>query len=292
MEVDMKKVSLFSQVAVISSGIFLFLAVLLGVSHAADIAAKYRFQTLSVPDARHTISYGINDLGDVVGVSIDCDFCQPQAFLFSDNQYYDLAVAGASHLTPFGINKAGLIACTLSVGGRQQACLMDDTQTIVLDQAIRADSVNNHGAAVGYLSTSTFNQLAYKWKDGVYKTLAMPTGILGSAATGIAGNGDIVGYWFTDVDGVNVKIQGFVRKKGVLNPIDIIPLGVNAHGVIVGLAGAGNDGAVLQDGVVTLIKVPGADYTQVHGINAKGHIVGYYIKAGQNYGFIGKPVKR
>ena len=137
MEVDMKKVSLFSQVAVISSGIFLFLAVLLGVSHAADIAAKYRFQTLSVPDARHTISYGINDLGDVVGVSIDCDFCQPQAFLFSDNQYYDLAVAGASHLTPFGINKAGLIACTLSVGGRQQACLMDDTQTIVLDQAIR-----------------------------------------------------------------------------------------------------------------------------------------------------------
>ena len=39
-------------------------------------------------------------------------------------------------------------------------------------------------------------------------------------------------------------------------------------------------------------NLPGADYTQVHGINAKGHIVGYYIKAGQNYGFIGKPVKR
>ena len=75
----MKKVSLFSQVAVISSGIFLFLVVLLGVSHAADIAAEYRFQTLSVPDDRHTISYGINNLGDVVGVSIDCDFCQPQS---------------------------------------------------------------------------------------------------------------------------------------------------------------------------------------------------------------------
>ena len=32
----MKQVSLFSQVAAISIGVFLFLAVLLGVSHAAD----------------------------------------------------------------------------------------------------------------------------------------------------------------------------------------------------------------------------------------------------------------
>ena len=43
----MKKVSLFSQVAVISSGIFLFLAVLLGVSHAADIA--YKFEIVDIP---------------------------------------------------------------------------------------------------------------------------------------------------------------------------------------------------------------------------------------------------
>lgn len=43
----MKKVSLFSQVAVISSGIFLFLAVLLGVSHAADIA--YKFEIVDMP---------------------------------------------------------------------------------------------------------------------------------------------------------------------------------------------------------------------------------------------------
>ena len=46
----------------------------------------------------------------------------------------------------------------------------------------------------------------------------------------------------------------------------------------------------LRDGIVTLIKYPGADYTQVHGINNKGHIVGYYLKAGQYYGFIGKPI--
>ena len=43
----MKKVSLFSQVAGISSGIFLFLAVLPGISHAADLA--YKFEIVDIP---------------------------------------------------------------------------------------------------------------------------------------------------------------------------------------------------------------------------------------------------
>ena len=41
--------------------------------------AEYRFFDISVPDARHTMSFGMNDLGDVVGVYLDCDFCQAQA---------------------------------------------------------------------------------------------------------------------------------------------------------------------------------------------------------------------
>ena len=41
---------------------------------------------------------------------------------------------------------------------------------------------------------------------------------------------------------------------------------------------------------VSVVNVPGADYTQVHGINNKGVIVGYYIKAGVTYGFYGKPI--
>lgn len=254
--------------------------------------AEYRFTTISVPDSAHTMSFGINDLGDVVGAFIERQFEPAQGFLYSDGQYYELATAGATNLTPFGINGSGLIAGTL-VNQGQFAFLMTDVSTTILDQAVRADAVNNRAVAVGYQSTPQFNQLAYSYEDGKYSQLVTPVdvpGILGSAATGINDKGDIVGYWFTDVDGVNVKITGFVRKAGKLNPIDLIPLGINTDGAIVGLSGAGNDGAILEDGVVTLIKVPGADYTQVHGINNKGTLVGYYVKAGINYGFVGKKV--
>lgn len=257
------------------------------------IAADYIFQPVRMPDAMHTQPMGINDLGDVVGVYGDCDLCQPQAFLFSDGQYYEIGVEGALRMTPFGINKDGVIAGTLINNG-QFAFLMDEQQTTILDQAVRADAINKNKAVVGYQSTATLNQQAYKWKAGAYLPLVTPAevpGMLGSAATGINDRGDIVGYWFTDVDGINVKIQGFFKEvvTGKLNPIPIIPLGINVDGVIVGLSGAGNDGAVLKDGVVTLIKYPGSAYTQVHGINNKGALVGYHITAGQLVGFIARP---
>ena len=145
---------------------------------------------------------------------------------------------------------------------------------------------------VGYQESGAINQLAYIWRDGQYRqpvTTKEVPGILGSAATGINGRGEVVGYYFFNTPTGQI-VQGFVRRAGNLAPVDLIPLGINNVGQIVGLSGAGNDGAVLEDGIVTLIKYPGADYTQVHGINNKGYIVGYYLKAGQYYGFIGKPI--
>jgi hypothetical protein len=145
---------------------------------------------------------------------------------------------------------------------------------------------------VGYRSAPKFEQSAYQWRAGNYLQLVNPDlpGILGSAATGVNDRGDVVGYWFKDAgDGINVKIQGFVIKAGKLFYVDLIPLGINSAGVIVGLSGAGNDGAILVDGVVTLIKYPGSAYTQVHGINNKGQLVGHYVEAGQTRGFIATP---
>jgi hypothetical protein len=62
------------------SVIFLFLWA------SAANGTEYRFFDISVPNLRHTHVFGMNDVGDVVGVSLDCDFCQAQAFLFSDGQ--------------------------------------------------------------------------------------------------------------------------------------------------------------------------------------------------------------
>jgi len=254
--------------------------------------ADYIFQPLAVPEARYTQPMGINDLGDVVGVYADCEFCQVQAFLFSDGQYYDIGVEGASRVTPFGINKHGVIAGTL-VNAGQFAFIMDDDKTTVLDKAVRADGINNNHnpVVVGYQSTAKFNQAAYLWQAGRYVPLVNPDlpGILGSAATGVNDRGDIVGYYFFDNGPCCTISQGFVIKSGKLSHIELIPLGINSDGVIVGLAGAGNDGAVLENGVVTLIKYPGSSYTQVHGINNKGVIVGYHQTDGRMVGFIATP---
>ncbi len=74
-------------------------------------------------------------------------------------------------------------------------------------------------------------------------------------------------------------------------PLPIIPLGINSDGVIVGLSGAGYDGVVWENGVVTPIKYPNSAYSQAHGINNRGVIVGYYVENGQTKGFIAMPVK-
>jgi uncharacterized membrane protein len=256
-----------------------------GFAHGAD----YIYQPIRVPEARHTQPMGINDLGDVVGVSSDCDFgCKAQGFLFSDGQYYEIGVENVSSFTPMGINQHGVISGTIS---GQYGFVMDDAQTTILEGAARADSLNNNPdtVVVGYRTTQKFNQAAYLWRAGNYVQLVNPDlpGVIASAATGINDRGDVVGYWSTDAgDGIHVKIQGFViRASGRLEFIPIIPLGINSAGVIVGMDGAGNDGAVLENGVVTLLTYPGADYTQVHGINNDGVIVGYSVSAGRRSGF-------
>jgi probable HAF family extracellular repeat protein len=262
------------------------------------IAAEYEFTTIQMPESHSTMAYGINDMGDVVGSFTDCTFCQAQAFLFSDGEYYEIGVQdqGMSRLTPWGINKHGVIAGTLLKDGQFSAFVMGDTDTTVLDGAARADGLNNNPdtVVVGYRATAKFNQAAYLWRAGNYVALINPDlpGVIASEATSINDRGDIVGFWATDAgDGINVKIQGFIIKSGQLSYLDIIPLGINASGQIVGQSGAGYDGAILENGVTTVIKVPGADYTQVLGLNNRGHLVGYYTKAGVTYGFIGK-VKR
>jgi probable HAF family extracellular repeat protein len=258
--------------------------------------AEYDFKTIAVPQAVMTFAYGINDLGDVVGVSADDYYgYTAKPFLFSDGQYSELGVAGARTMAAFGINKHGVIVGILSGATLgQHGFIMDEANTTLLDG--RADSVNNNPdtVLVGYRATEKFGQAAYLWRAGNYLNLVNPDlpGILGSAATGINDKGDVVGYWFTDNGACCLKTQGWVIKAGNLAFTgDLIPLGINSDGLIVGLAGAGNDGAILENGVVTLIKYPGADYTQIHGINNKGVLVGYYLKAGQNYGFVATPLK-
>jgi uncharacterized membrane protein len=47
---------------------------------------------------------------------------------------------------------------------------------------------------------------------------------------------------------------------------------------------------LLDQGSYTTLDVPGAYTTQATGINASGHIVGYYMDANGTHGFLATPV--
>ena len=256
------------------------------------IAAEYIFQPVRPPDALHTIVYGINDSGDVVGVSADCSTCEPTAFLYSDGNYYDVEVSGARRLTPFSINGDGDIAGTLSTNGGQFGFVMDATHTTILDRAVRADGINNKGEAVGYWSTATQNMQAYQWRAGKYTALIDAR--LGSAATGINDQGETTGYYFYDLPNGTQRTEGFILKNGKLTIVGLLPLGINSNGVVIGYTGAGNEAAVLENGIVTIFRVPfpGSDFVQLHAVNNKGAIVGSYMRAGLSFGFIATPVAK
>jgi probable HAF family extracellular repeat protein len=55
---------------------------------------------------------------------------------------------------------------------------------------------------------------------------------------------------------------------------------------------AGGHGFLLDQGSYSTLDVPGSDWTEAHGINASGQIVGYYIDAADgSHGFLAAPVQ-
>jgi hypothetical protein len=63
--------------------------------------------------------------------------------------------------------------------------------------------------------------------------------------------------------------------------------GLIALGLCLGMAGQSKGQATYS---FTTLDVPGSTYTQAHGINASGQIVGYYDDAGGRHGFLATPV--
>ena len=136
------------------------------------------------------------------------------------------------------------------------------------------------------------------WADSYSFTTIDVPGATETYADGINNKHQIVGF-FSDARGPH----GFVDTGGVFTTIDppygplvdsYFGIGINDRGQIVGTSNVldansrivGSTGFLDRGGVFTKINAPGADFTQLLGINNSGQIIGFFSDANGTHGFV------
>jgi len=111
-------------------------------------------------------------------------------------------------------------------------------------------------------------------------------GAYSTVASGINGQGDIVGTFFN-----STGAHGFLLRAGSFTTIDVpgaaytAAMGINARGDIVGGTNS-SVGFLLSNGVFSTVD-PGARFASASSINARGDIVGSFFVGGvKQFGFL------
>ena len=129
------------------------------------------------------------------------------------------------------------------------------------------------------------------------KLLEDPDAVINTALTGVNNAGELVGYYgdpmsrhplYLRRDGSAVDIESNLsRLPGITGPA--LPADISNGSEIAGTYVKGDtlSGFVLlKDGSTFEIAFPGAEQTEVSGINAAGTVVGSYLAGGVRHGFI------
>ena len=199
-----------------------------------------------------------------------------------------------------GINASGNIAGIYVDGSGFHGYFLDKKGFATLDPpgSIRTLGffLNAHDQVVGVYRIRDQTRHGYVWSKGQYTTIDVPGDWRHWVPRPLASTtpGDVVGT-YVDQDGDR---HAFLMSKGALYNTRRSRRGFHhspgdqQSGEIAGLyvVGDTSHGFVLSDGEYTTVDVPGADWTEVYSINAKGEIVGAYEDADGVHGFRGTPV--
>lgn len=261
-------------------------------------ATEYTFQTISYPDATYTAFHGINDHGDIVGITAT----GPRqlivgSFVLKNGTYQTVFVPGSApyETDAFGINNAGTIVgsytvdcfCVLQHGFVKIKNRKQIYTDIVLPfpEVTRTlpFAINNWGWIAGdYDAHPPFTgQCGFVIENGAYHSITV-AGSTGTSVNGINDNGQIVGYWFSS-DGLTRGFVGHFNDEftDLVAPgaVSTFALAINNAGHVVGMSvdSLFNNTGWLYDGTnFHTITVPGGRQTTPLGINKNGVIVGYY----------------
>ena len=219
----------------------------------AALAVEYTFTPIKYPP----FAYGINDYEEIVGSS---------GILDTAGNIIPINVPGALMTTSYGINNAGSIVGSYF------------------------DSTGDHG---------------FLYTGGQYTPID-PPGSMNTVAYGINDSGTVVG---TYIDSITRQRQGFIYARGnyttIVAPGNFVYgtlfLGINNSGSIVGevwdeqafnTEHIASSGFIYTNGTFTLFNVPVLlspgtyTFTEAHGINNAGIVVGDYYDGTTTRGFL------
>jgi probable HAF family extracellular repeat protein len=206
------------------------LAILLSVGAPLLTAAAYAQTPMfsvtvlpNVPGGTSSGAYGVNNVGEVVGVVIGSTTCPMEDFcavIWQDGTPTILgAVAGAIRSSPVGINNAGqVVGNIVTANGNNQAVIWNNgTPTLLPSPSPQytqtfASFVNDAGQVVGYAENDS-SQVAVVWSGLTAIELGLGANEFGEAL-GINSSGLMVG----EIHNVPVVWHGTQPTKLPINP--------------------------------------------------------------------------
>jgi probable HAF family extracellular repeat protein len=262
------------------------------------------FQDIAPPFASQSMARGINDQGDIAGVSYVGG--RAQATVWDGGVATTLGDLGGGESYGNAINAGGMVVGMAVNGageGRPFAYAGGVMRDLGLpDGAVWASAydVNGNGELAGYSMNSWGRFSAFVWSEEDGYVALGTLGGRNSYAMALNDSGDVVGNSLTKAGYAHAFLytDGAMQDLGTLGGNASYAYDVNSSGAVVGysLLADGLTHAFLYDGGIMLDLngllscEPGWELAQAYGINDAGQIVGSGTLNGREHAFLLDPV--